>query len=285
MGSDSVGQIFLGIVVCAFWLVILVHLKPYKSEWDNFVAITLAANLVLTIVSGMALKLYKATPGQSENQQVGFGFVLIGVSTICIILSIGTTLASIPYVQKRVEKCRKDRQERKTKKLSKEKNNDKDDNGAMPFKNPMHGKGVEMVKIREFGKKQKFKKLFALLEDNHSEVKSVDSFNTFLKDNNYDTDENMEKVEHLIQFLTNENLIIFDEFVALCEALNIKNINVMKYESKKQTEEKIKRLRRLSVMQEKRKVMRKQLSINSSKGKIVLSNKKGSSGNNRRKKV
>ena len=95
----------------------------------------------------------------------------------------------------------------------------------------------------------------------------------------------MEKVEHLIQFLTNENLIIFDEFVALCEALNIKNINVMKYESKKQTEEKIKRLRRLSVMQEKRKVMRKQLSINSSKGKIVLSNKKGSSGNNRRKKV
>ena len=35
MGSDSVGQIFLGIVVCAFWLVILVHLKPYKSEWDK----------------------------------------------------------------------------------------------------------------------------------------------------------------------------------------------------------------------------------------------------------
>lgn len=138
MGSDSVGQIFLGIVVCAFWLVILVHLKPYKSEWDNFVAITLAANLVLTIVSGMALKLYKATPSQSENQQVGFGFVLIGVSTICIILSIGTTLASIPYVQKRVEKCRKDSQERKTKQLSKEKNNDEDDNSAMPFKNPMH---------------------------------------------------------------------------------------------------------------------------------------------------
>jgi hypothetical protein len=92
MGSDSVGQIFLGIVVCALWLCILIHLKPYKSEWDNFVAITLAANLLLTIISGMALKLYKATPDQTENQQLGFGFVLIGVSTICVCLSIGTAV-------------------------------------------------------------------------------------------------------------------------------------------------------------------------------------------------
>ena len=54
MGAESVGQILLAIVICAMWLCLLIHVKPYKLEWDNVVAITLAANLLLTIVSGMA---------------------------------------------------------------------------------------------------------------------------------------------------------------------------------------------------------------------------------------
>ena len=37
----------------------------------------LAAHLLLTLVSGMALKLYDATPGQDEYQKAGFGAVLI----------------------------------------------------------------------------------------------------------------------------------------------------------------------------------------------------------------
>ena len=78
-------------------------MKPYKSEWDNVVAITLAANLLLTIVSGMAFRLYSTISDQDEYERNGFGAVLIVVSVLCILLSLGTTLASTPYFQHRVE--------------------------------------------------------------------------------------------------------------------------------------------------------------------------------------
>ena len=67
------------------------------------VAITLAANLLLTIVSGMAFRLYSSISDQDEYERNGFGAVLIVVSVLCILLSLGTTLASTPYFQHRVE--------------------------------------------------------------------------------------------------------------------------------------------------------------------------------------
>ena len=54
----------------------------YMYEWDNIVAIALAAQLLLTIVSGMALKLYDLTPGQDSTEWNAFGFVLIIVSVM-----------------------------------------------------------------------------------------------------------------------------------------------------------------------------------------------------------
>ena len=39
-------------------------------------------------------------PGQDEYQRAGFGFVLIFVSVLCTLLGFGSTLASIPPVQK-----------------------------------------------------------------------------------------------------------------------------------------------------------------------------------------
>ena len=48
-------------------------------------AVILAAHLLLTLVSGMALKLYDATPGQDEYQKAGFGAVLI---TECVMRSV-----------------------------------------------------------------------------------------------------------------------------------------------------------------------------------------------------
>merc|ERR1711968_240549 len=73
------------------------------SKWDNIVAVCLAAHLLLTIVSGMAFKLYSLMPGQDAYERNGFGAVLIVVSVLCILLSLGTTLASTPYFQHRVE--------------------------------------------------------------------------------------------------------------------------------------------------------------------------------------
>jgi hypothetical protein len=114
MGSESVGQILMAIVICAMWLCLLIHLKPYKSEWDNIVAITLAGNLLLTIVSGMAFKLYSTMSELDEYERNGFGAVLIVVSVLCIALSLGTTLASTPCFQKRVEKFEEDRRRSKS---------------------------------------------------------------------------------------------------------------------------------------------------------------------------
>ena len=107
MGEESVAQVFLGIIICAFWMSLLIHKKPYKAGWDNIIAVILAAHLLLTLVSGMALKLYDATPGQDEYQKAGFGAVLITVSVLCVALGLGSIVVSTPCLRERVMKCLK----------------------------------------------------------------------------------------------------------------------------------------------------------------------------------
>ena len=109
MGEESVAQVFLGIIICAFWMTLLVHKKPYKAGWDNIIAVILAAHLLLTLVSGMALKLYDATPGQDEYQKAGFGAVLITVSVLCVVLGLGSIVVSTPCLRERAMKCLKHR--------------------------------------------------------------------------------------------------------------------------------------------------------------------------------
>eukprot|EP00945_MAST-04E_sp_MAST-4E-sp1_P002491 g2491.t1 len=112
MGEESVAQLFLGIIICAFWMTLLVHKKPYKAGWDNIIAVILAAHLLLTLVSGMALKLYDATPGQDEYQKAGFGAVLITVSVLCVVLGLGSIIVSTPCLRETVMGCLK-REQRK----------------------------------------------------------------------------------------------------------------------------------------------------------------------------
>ena len=107
MGEESVAEVFLGIIVCACWMSLLIHKKPYKSGWDNIIAVILAAHLLLTLVSGMALKLYDATPGQDEYQKAGFGAVLITASVLCVVLGLGSIVVSTPCLRERVMKCLK----------------------------------------------------------------------------------------------------------------------------------------------------------------------------------
>ena len=113
MGEESVAQVFLGIIICAFWMSLLIHKKPYKAGWDNVIAVILAAHLLLTLVSGMALKLYDATPGQDEYQKAGFGAVLITVSVLCVVLGLGSIVVSTPCLRESVMKCLKRGQRKK----------------------------------------------------------------------------------------------------------------------------------------------------------------------------
>jgi len=107
MGEESVAQVVLGNIICAFWMSLLIHKKPYKAGWDNIIAVILAAHLLLTLVSGMALKLYDATPDQDEYQKAGFGAVLITVSVLCVVLGLGSIVVSTPCLRERVMKCLK----------------------------------------------------------------------------------------------------------------------------------------------------------------------------------
>ena len=99
MGEESVAQLFLGVVVCIVWLCLLIYKMPYSAMWDNLIAIVLALHLVLTLVAGMAIKLYAAEDDQNEYQQVGFDVVLTIVTVICVCLSIGSTIIGTPCVQ------------------------------------------------------------------------------------------------------------------------------------------------------------------------------------------
>ena len=86
-GGESISQTFLGIVICLFWLLVLAYKKPYNSASDNFLAILMALHLVITMVTGMALKAYSMTPTQNEYQNVGFGLIIISTTCVVTLLS------------------------------------------------------------------------------------------------------------------------------------------------------------------------------------------------------
>ena len=70
-------------------------------------AVILAAHLLLTLVSGMALKLYDATPGHDEYQKAGFGAMLITVSVLYVMLGLRSIVVSKPCLRERVMRCLK----------------------------------------------------------------------------------------------------------------------------------------------------------------------------------
>ena len=99
MGEESVAQVFMGIVICAGWLSLLIHKKPYEAAMDNILAVILAAHLLLSLVAGMALKLYELTPEQDVYQREGFGIVLLTVTTMCVILGLASIVAGTPCIR------------------------------------------------------------------------------------------------------------------------------------------------------------------------------------------
>jgi hypothetical protein len=113
MGEESVAQIFLGVVVCVGWLCLLLYKRPYVVWWDNVIAIVLALHLVLTLVAGLAIKVYEATPDQNEYQRVGFDVVLTIVTVLCVCLSLGSTIVGTPWVQDAFEARRERREARR----------------------------------------------------------------------------------------------------------------------------------------------------------------------------
>ena len=108
LGEDSVARVFMGILVSMCWLLFVTGCHPYVSKWDNTVATLLSAQVVVTLVSGMALQLYSRQPADMRNdvyQNAAFGAFLIVSNVLCFGFAVAAVVGSVPLVQKRCCCC------------------------------------------------------------------------------------------------------------------------------------------------------------------------------------
>ena len=59
--ENAVAQVFLGILVSVMWLCLVLQKRPYKSQWDTALSAMLSFVLVLTLVTGVCLRLFELT--------------------------------------------------------------------------------------------------------------------------------------------------------------------------------------------------------------------------------
>ena len=101
-GENAVAQVFLGILVCALWLCLVLHRKPYASTWDNALSAVLSFILLVTLVSGVCLRLFDLTAGDAdEYQKEAFGVVLVVSIVICLVLSVASIVLSTECLRDR----------------------------------------------------------------------------------------------------------------------------------------------------------------------------------------
>ena len=106
-GSDqAVAQLLLGILISSLWLFAILYLKPYKNEWDTLLSSVLAFVIVLTLASGMALKLYQVTvDGNDDYQQTLFGIVMTTTVVIALVGGVLAVVFSFDCMTNRVHTC------------------------------------------------------------------------------------------------------------------------------------------------------------------------------------
>ena len=101
LGGQSTVQGLLGILVCALWLLLVAIKFPYAVYWDNMLEIALSFGLMITLLSGLALELFRLKEFDGKEQIV-FDVLLVlmllfGLLAGCFALA--TTLPVCrPYV-------------------------------------------------------------------------------------------------------------------------------------------------------------------------------------------
>ena len=107
-GEEAVAQVFLGILLSVLWLVLISYRRPYVSSWDNILSMILSLSLVLTLVAGMAMRLYKVSDEDADMyRRRSFGAVLIATLSICLALSVTSLVVSTECVRDRIFKRRR----------------------------------------------------------------------------------------------------------------------------------------------------------------------------------
>ena len=108
LGESSNTQIFLGALICMAWLCLVLAKRPYRALWDNALSVASSSGLLLVILSGMALEIYRLTPryAQDPYQRHAFGAIMMIASVFVIVSAAGIIFMSIPCVRDRVAaKC------------------------------------------------------------------------------------------------------------------------------------------------------------------------------------
>ena len=90
--------------MCCGWLYLVVRNQPYRARLDNLMATILNSHLLLTLICGMALKLYDATPQKDAYEQTGFAVLIVAVTIVCNILGVSSVLLGTTCGQRLVEK-------------------------------------------------------------------------------------------------------------------------------------------------------------------------------------
>jgi hypothetical protein len=103
--EEAVAQVFLGILVSSMWLCLVLYKKPYASAWDTALSGLLSFVLVITLVSGVCMRLYELTlDGADEYQRNAFGAVLIASIVVCLVLSLVVLILSTECLRDRAAK-------------------------------------------------------------------------------------------------------------------------------------------------------------------------------------
>jgi len=108
LGDASNVQIFLGGMVCACWLCLVIWRRPYGAFWDNVLSAVLSFQLLIIILSGMALEIYRLTPSYAQDpyQRAAFGAFMVVASVFVIVSSLFAIFVSVPCVRDRaIAKC------------------------------------------------------------------------------------------------------------------------------------------------------------------------------------
>ena len=110
--EEAVAQVFLGIFVSAMWFGLILYKKPYASSWDTALSGILSFVLMITLVSGVCLRLYELTlDGTDLYEQNAFEVVLIASIIVCLVLGIAALIMSTECLRDRAAKiCEKDKE-------------------------------------------------------------------------------------------------------------------------------------------------------------------------------
>ena len=109
IGEHSVVQVLLGIITALVWFTLVALNFPYKAFWDNVLQLVLSFGLLLSMISGLALKLYVLEKQISRKKVIAaksfddtleqkiFDVLLVGMCIICICIGCFSLLVTLPW--------------------------------------------------------------------------------------------------------------------------------------------------------------------------------------------